>query len=315
MFEAPTYDMTKDYSNLNPLTKPSVYISLNKLSGVTVFVGADYSQIELKVLAWYAGEQSMIQTLAKGGDLHSVAAHDVFKLPCTVEEVKKLYKPYRYRAKKVNFGLVYGMTEFGLSKDPQMGMTKDEAKAFIEQYMKTYPGVRGYQHDAIEFARQNGYVETMFGHRRPIPEINHPNKWLRQAGENKAMNTPIQGSAADIIAQAMVNIRKEAPSWLKPVIQIHDELMCECPIEYAAEGAQIIKTIMERPIDGFSDIMPIVAEPSVGKIWKHALDIYWDDHATPYVKPKKERKEATDVTYEDIHYMMELYKLAGIEVR
>lgn len=316
VFEAPVYDPNGDYSSLrSPLTKPTIYISRNKLSGETVFVGADYSQIELKVLAWYAGEQSMIQTLASGGDLHAKAAWEVFKLPCSLEEVKTKYKPYRYRAKKVNFGLVYGMTEYGLSADPQMGMTKDEAAAFIAQYMRTYPGVRGYQQDLIAFARKYGYVETMFNHRRAIPEINHPNKWVRQKGENKAMNSPIQGSAADIIALAMMNIRKEAPKWLKPVIQIHDELICECPVEYAAEGARIIKRIMEYPIEGFSDIMPIVAEPYVGKIWRHVLDIEWDAKGVPFVHPKSERKEATDVLYTDIEYAMPLYKMAGIEVR
>jgi DNA polymerase I-like protein with 3'-5' exonuclease and polymerase domains len=314
VFEAPTYDMAKDYSKYNPLTRPVPFINLNKLSGITVYVGADYSQIELKVLAWYAGEQSMIDTLANGGDLHSKAAKDVFKLPCTVEEVKKKFKPYRYRAKKVNFGLVYGMTEYGLSEDKKMGMTVSEAAAFIEQYMMTYPGVRGYQHDMIDFARKTGYVETMFHHRRPIPDINHPNKWVRQAAENKAMNTPIQGSAADIIALAMVNIRKEAPRYIKPVIQIHDELIAETPVEYAAEAAMIIKEIMERPIEGFSEIMPITAEPYMGKIWKHALDIEWDDKG-PFVKPKEKAEEATDVTYDDIAYAMSLYKMAGIEVR
>jgi DNA polymerase-1 len=257
----------------------------------------------------------MIKTLASGGDMHSSTAREVFKLPCSVEEVKKLYKPYRYRAKKVNFGLVYGMTEYGLSKDPQMHMTVQEAKAFIEQYMQTYPGVRGYEQSMIDFARKYGYVETMFGHRRPIPEINSPNKWLAKKGENKAMNTPIQGSAADIIALAMVNIRKYAPRYIKPVIQIHDELINEVPVEYAVEAAKIIKEIMERPIEGFSEIMPIVAEPYVGKIWRHALDISWDIDGTPYVKPKKERKEATDVTYDDIEYAMHLYKMAGIQVR
>jgi DNA polymerase-1 len=277
-------------------------------------VGSDYAQVELKVLAWYAGEQSMIETLRNGGDMHSATAKEVFKLPCTVEEVKKLYKPYRYRSKKINFGLVYGMTEYGLSKDPEMHMTVDEARAFIEQYMQTYPGVRGYEHDMISFAREHGYVETMFNHRRPIPHINHPNKWVRQKAENIAMNTPIQGSAADIITLAMVNIKKDAPRYIKPVIQVHDELMAEVPIEYAAEAAKIIKEIMERPIDGFSEIMPLISEPYVGKIWRHALDVSWDEHGVPYVKPKKERKEATDVTYDDIDYMLPLYKMAGIEV-
>jgi DNA polymerase-1 len=316
VFEAPAYDMSKDYSSLrSPLTRPTIYINLNKLSGITVFVGADYSQIELKVLAWYAAEQSMINTLAHGGDLHSAAAKEVFHLPCTVEEVKEKYKPFRYQAKAVNFGLVYGLTEYGLSADPKMNMTVDEAKAFIERYMQTYPGVRGYQHDMIAFARTHGYVETMFNHRRPIPEINSPNKWVRKKGENKAMNTPVQGSAADIIAQAMVNIRKEAPKWIKPVIQIHDELMAETPVEYAAEAAKIIKSIMERPIEGFSEVMPLIAEPYVGKIWRHALDVSWDEKGTPYVHPKQVRKEATDVTYTDIEYAMPLYKMAGIEVR
>jgi len=287
VFEAPDYDPKKDYSGLrSPLTRPTVYINTNKLSGKTVWVGADYSQVELKVLAWYAGEQGMIDVLAHGGDLHAKAALDVFKLPCKLEEVAKLYKPARYRAKKVNFGLVYGMTEYGLSADPKMCMTVDEAKNFIAQYMATYPGVRQYQHDLIAYARQHGYVETMFGHRRPIPEINSPNKWLRKKGENKAMNTPIQGSAADIIAAAMVNLRREAPKWLKPVIQIHDELMCETPVEYAIEGCKILQSIMERPVDGFSDIMPLIAEPSVGKIWSHALDLKHDEHGAPYVHPK-----------------------------
>jgi DNA polymerase I-like protein with 3'-5' exonuclease and polymerase domains len=316
IFEAPTYDMSLDYSTLrSPLTRPSPYIVLNKLSGQTVWVGADYSQIELKVLAWYAKEAGMIHTLSTGGDLHSKVALDVFKLNCTLEQVKELYKPHRYRAKKVNFGLVYGMTEFGLSADPQMGMTEAEARTFIEQYMLTYPGVRGYQHDSIAFAREHGYVDTMFGHRRPIPEINHPNKWIRKKGENKAMNTPIQGSSADMLGLAMVNIRREAPRWLKPVIQIHDELMAEVPVEYASEGARILKEIMERPIDGFSDVMPVIAEPYVGKVWRHALDVSWDTDGIPFVHPKKVHKEATDVTYDDIQYMLPLYKLAGIEVR
>lgn len=270
------------------------------------------------MLAWYANEASMLHTLANGGDLHSVVAREVFKLDCTVEEVKTRYKPFRYRAKKVNFGIVYGMTEFGLSKDRQMGMTKDEAKQFILNYYATYPGIRTYAQDQIAFAREYGYVETLFGNRRPITDINHPNDFVRQSAENKAMNTPIQGSAGDIIRRAMVAIKNrariEAP-YIRQVMQIHDELIIEAPVEYVALAAAWIKAVMEDPIEGFSEIMPIVAEPAVGVVWSHALDVSWDANGQPYVTARKEKREATDVTFEEMKYALALYEKAGIEVR
>lgn len=272
----------------------------------------------MKVLAWYAMEKAMIATLANGGDLHSRVALDVFKLGCTVDEVKSLHKPMRYRAKKVNFGIVYGMTEFGLSKDPLMGMTKDEAKMFINNYYATYPGIRTYARDQIAFARENGYVQTMFGNRRAIPEINSPKEFVRKRGENKAMNTPIQGSAGDIIRQAMVAIKNRAPfeaPFIKQVMQIHDELIIEVPVEYAAIGAKWVKSVMEAPIDGFSNIMPIIAEPAVGAIWSHALDVDWDANGQAFVTPNNVKKEATDVTWEEMAYALPLYEAAGIEVR
>ena len=210
--------------------------------------------------------------------------------------------------------LVYGMTEYGLAKDPKMGMTVEQAAQFIEDYMNTFPGVREYAQSMIAFARQNGYVETMFKHRRPIPEINHPNKWVRQKGENKAMNTPIQGSAADLIRLAMVNMKREAPEWFKLIMQIHDELQAEVPVEYGIEGARFMKEVMERHIEGFSDIMPIISEPAIGATWDTALDIKFKPDGTAYVKPKKEKKEATDVTYDMIAPYEHYYKLAGIEI-
>jgi DNA polymerase I-like protein with 3'-5' exonuclease and polymerase domains len=317
LFTAPTYDLTKDYSKQNILTRPPEIMVRENLSGRTMYIACDYSQVELKVLAWFAHEASMIQTLSTGGDLHSVVAHEVFKLDCAVEEVKSRYKPYRYRAKKVNFGIVYGMTEFGLSKDPAMGMTKDQAKAFINNYYATYPGIRTYAQEQIAFAREHGYVQTLFGNRRAIPEINHPNAFMRSKGENKAMNTPIQGSAGDIIRRAMVAIkdraRFEAP-YIRQVMQIHDELIIEAPVEYAAEAAAWVKLVMEDPIEGFSDIMPLLAEPAVGVVWQDALDVEWDN-GKPYVKPKKEKKEATDVTIDEIQYALPYYEAAGIEVR
>ncbi len=318
VFEAPVYDLSKDYSKQNILTRPPEIMFRQNLSGKTMYIACDYSQIELKVLAWFAMEQSMIATLSNGGDLHSVVAKEVFKLDCDVKEVKKRYKPYRYRAKKVNFGIVYGMTEFGLSKDPQMGMTKDEAKVFINNYYATYPGIRTYAQDQIAFAREYGYVQTLFGNRRPIPEINHPNSFIRSKGENKAMNTPIQGSAGDIIRRAMVAIKqraKEEAPFVKQVMQIHDELIIEVPVEYASEGAKWVKAVMEAPLEGFTEIMPIVAEPAVGVIWQHALDVDWDENGQAFVTPKHEKKEATDVTFDEIQYALPYYELAGIEVR
>lgn len=314
VFIAPVYDPNGDYSHLNPFTKPVSIIAERKLSGLMFYVNSDYAQIELKVLAWYAGEKGMIDILANGGDLHSWVAHKVFKLACMLEEVKDLYKPFRYRAKKVNFGIVYGMTKFGLSKDPDMNMTADQAQQFIDEYMKEFPGVKVYMDEMIAFARKNGYVETIFRHRRAIPEINHPNQWSRASSENQAINTPIQGSASDIIRMAMVNIKREAPPWYKSIMQIHDELQSEIPVEYGVEGALFMKEVMERPIDGFTDIMPIISEPAIGATWDTALDLKFKPDGTPYVKPKAKKKEATDVTYDMIAPYENYYKLAGIEI-
>lgn len=320
VFEAPDYDTKKDYSSLNICTRPTILLTREALSGTMVYVNADYSQIELRVLAWFANEANMIQAFWDGHDFHSATAHDIFNLTdCTIEEVKYKYKPYRYQAKAINFGLVYGLTEYGLAKDPKMNMTTSQAKQFIDRYFAKYPGVKQYANDQIAFAREHGYVQTIFGNRRPIPEINHPNKWVKQSGENKAMNTPIQGSAADLIRKAMVDIqietRKPENSFLKAVMQIHDEIQGESPIEYALEGAMLLKNTMEKPVEGISDVIPIKADPAIGKIWQHALDVSFDENGKAYVSPKKEKKEATDVTIDEIEYMLELYHIAGIEVR
>lgn len=319
VFEAPDYDPKASYTHLNVCTQPTVLLTREGLRGQMVYVNADYSQIELRVLAWYAQERNMIQAFWDGHDFHSATAHDIFELACTIEEVKNLFKPQRYGAKSINFGLVYGLTEYGLSKDPKLNMSVTEAKAFIDKYFTKYPGVKDYANGQIAFARENGYVQTIFGNRRPIPDINHPNKWIRQSAENKAMNTPIQGGASDIIRLAMVNLRKETAkpenSYLKCVMQIHDEIQGECPIEYAVRGAMLLKEVMEQPVPGLDGVIPIIAEPAIGKIWGHALDLKFDDKGNPYVKAKKVKKEATDVTIDEIEYMLELYHIAGIEVK
>ena len=318
-FVAPDYDPKADYSHLNICTRPTILLSKEALRGTMMYVNADYSQIELRVLAWYANEMNMIQAFWAGHDFHSATAHDVFNLNCTIEQVKDLFKSRRYQAKAINFGLVYGLTEYGLSKDPKMQMTTAQAKQFIDRYFMKYPGVKLYAEDQIAFAREHGYVETIFGNRRAIPDINNSNKWIRQSAENKAMNTPIQGSASDVIRKAMVDlqweVKKPENRFLKPVMQIHDELQGEAPVEYALEAVMLMKEVMERPIEGLSEVIPIVADPAIGKTWQHALDVKFDENGKAYVAPRRVKKEATDVTIDEIEYALELYHIAGIDVR
>lgn len=318
VFVAPTYNPQAEYSHLNPCTRPVNIISKENLSGETMWITCDYSQLELRIMAWYSREQAMIDAFHKGEDLHSATAKLVFNLDCPISEVKSKYKPYRYRAKAVNFGLVYGITEHGLSEDPKMGLDIDGAKQLMADYFATYPKIKEYMDNQVAFARKYGYVQTMFGHRRPIVGLNDPNPYTQRRAENKAINTPVQGSGADIIALAMVNLRDEIPTkapYLKPVMQIHDELILECPVEYVIEGQQFVKEVMERPIKGFSEVVPLVADPAVGKRWDHTLDIKQDAKGTWYVEAEQTKTEPSDVTFKEIEYALPLYEQAGIEVR
>lgn len=344
LFIAPDYDPKADYSHLNECTRPVNIITEEKLSGKTMWIGCDYSQLELRVIAVMAKEQGMIEAFHAGYDLHSATAKQVFNLECSVEEVKSKHKLRRKQAKAVNFGLVYGITEYGLAKNPDMQMTIDEAKKLMHDYFRTYPNIERFMSHQIAFAKRHGYVETLFGHRRPILGINDRDMWVQKRAINKAINTPVQGGGADIIARAMVNFRniQEDITWvekmdllpllgplglgdldylkrvvrsLKAVMQIHDELIFEVPVEYAAPAARLVKAIMELPVPGFSDVVPLVADPAVGKRWAHNLDIYWEDDGTPYVVAKKEKTEASDVTIDEIQYALPLYEKAGIEVR
>jgi len=188
-----------------------------------IFMDADYSQIELRVLAHMSKDEQLIETYKQNEDIHRITASKVFNTP--FEEVTDLQ---RRNAKAVNFGIVYGISSFGLSQD--LSISVKEAKAYIEQYFKTYPGIKVLLDRLVADAKENGYVSSIFGRRRPVPEIKSSNFMQRGFGERIAMNSPIQGTAADIIKFAMLNVYnrlKREGLQSKLILQIHDELLIE----------------------------------------------------------------------------------------
>ena len=228
-----------------------------------VLVDADYSQIELRVLAHVANDKNMIESFINRDDIHAITASQVFKMP--LEMVTPLM---RSRAKAVNFGIVYGIGAFSLSKD--IGVTRKEADNYIKNYLAHYSGVDKYMTDVAEQAKQNGYVETMFGRRRYLPELTSSNFNLRAFGERVARNMPIQGTAADIIKIAMIRVyRRLREEKLKAelILQVHDELIVEAP----AEEEEKVKSILEQEMSGAAELLvPLVADAASGKTWYDA---------------------------------------------
>jgi DNA polymerase-1 len=221
---------------------------------------ADYSQIELRVLAHIAGDENMRAAFLNDEDIHTATAAGVFKVP--KEEVTPLM---RTRAKAVNFGIVYGIGDFSLSRD--LGITRKQARKYIDDYLERYPGVRAYMKNIVDFGKQKGYVETIFGRRRYLPELKSSNFNVRSFGERVAMNMPIQGTAADIIKIAMVNVYKElrARKMISALIlQVHDELIVETSADEKEEVEMILKQCMENAakID-----VPLIAEVKTGSSW------------------------------------------------
>lgn len=228
-----------------------------------IFVDADYSQVELRVLAHMANDKTMIDAFNSGADIHTISASQVFKVP--VEEVSK---QLRSKAKAVNFGIVYGISEFGLAE--QIDIKRNEAKQYIEQYLETYHGIRDYMKNIVEETREKGYVTTLFGRRRYIPELNSKNYMVRKFGDRAAMNTPIQGTAADIMKIAMINVYNELKARnlkSKIVLQIHDELIIEALNEEKDEVKDILKTQMEKAANL---LVPLNVEVEEGKNWYQA---------------------------------------------
>ena len=228
-----------------------------------VFADADYSQIELRILAHMSEDQGLISAYHEGDDIHRITASKVFHVP--FEEVTPLQ---RRNAKAVNFGIVYGISSFGLSQD--LSISVGEAKEYMEKYFETYPGVRSYQDRVIAEAKDRGYSVTMFGRRRPIPELKSGNFNLRQFGERVAMNAPIQGTAADIMKIAMLNVffrikRERLKSAL--ILQIHDELV----IETAPDEVETVKSLLKEEMEKAVTLsVPMEVDCHTGSDWYEA---------------------------------------------
>ena len=228
-----------------------------------VFVDADYSQIELRVLAHIAQDQHMQEAFTSGMDIHTATAAQVFHV--APEDVTPLM---RRHAKAVNFGIVYGISEFSLAED--IGVTRKEAKAYIDRYLENYAGVRAYMKDIVAKAKQDGFVTTLFGRRRNLPELKSSNFNIRSFGERVALNTPIQGTAADIIKLAMLHVDRalrERKLQARLVLQVHDELIVECPVE---ERVQVTQLLTEQMQQVAKLSVPLLAEAKSGASWYEA---------------------------------------------
>ncbi|MFD2892522.1 DNA polymerase I [Flavobacterium chuncheonense] len=226
-------------------------------------LAADYSQIELRIIAALSGEENMIKAFQHGEDIHKSTASKVFNV--ALEEVTR---EQRSNAKTVNFGIIYGVSAFGLSN--QTDLSRSESAALIEAYYNTYPKLKAYIQDQIEFARENGYVQTVLGRRRYLKDINSANAVVRGAAERNAVNAPIQGSAADIIKIAMINIHKrlKAENWKsKMLLQVHDELVFDVHNEELEKIQPMIQSEMEN---AFKLEVPLVVDLGLGKDWLEA---------------------------------------------
>ena len=228
-----------------------------------VYVDADYSQIELRILAHMSGDEKLIEAYKMSQDIHRITASQVFHIP--FDEVTDLQ---RRNAKAVNFGIVYGISSFGLSQD--LSISKKEAAEYIERYFETYPGIKAYLDGLVAFAKKNSYVTTMYGRKRPIPEIHSGNFMQRAFGERIAMNSPIQGTAADIIKLAMIRVHDELENKnLKSrlVLQVHDELLIEC---HKDEVEIVKKILMEEMMKASKLRVPLEIDMHVGNNWFEA---------------------------------------------
>ena len=225
-----------------------------------VLVDADYSQIELRVLASMSGDENMINAFNSGADIHTATAAQVFGLP-----IEMVTPTLRSRAKAVNFGIVYGIGAFSLAKD--IGVTRKEADDYIKSYLATYPKVAAYMENTINEAKANGFVTTLFGRKRYLPELQNSNGMIRAFGERVARNAPIQGTAADVIKLAMVKVfnrlEKEVPT-AKLILQVHDELIVEC----LEQDAQLVCDILKFEMENATKMaVTLTADAAFGKTW------------------------------------------------
>jgi DNA polymerase-1 len=228
-----------------------------------ILLAADYSQIELRIIAALSEETTMIDAFKNGEDIHASTAAKVFNIP-----IKEVTRDQRSNAKTVNFGIIYGVSAFGLSN--QTDLSRTEAKELIDTYYQTYPKLRNYMSELVDFARENGYVQTVLGRRRYLKDINSRNAVVRGAAERNAVNAPIQGSAADIIKIAMINIHKKLSNSkykTKMLLQVHDELVFDVPKSELSEMKKLIKSEMES---AYKLAVPLVVELGEGNNWLEA---------------------------------------------
>ena len=228
-----------------------------------LLLAADYSQIELRIIAALSQDPAMVEAFQKGEDIHAATAAKVFGV-----QLEEVSREQRSNAKTVNFGIVYGVSAFGLSQ--QTNLNRTEAKELIEAYYQTYPKLRAYMQEQVDFAREKGYVETVLGRRRYLKDINSQNAVVRGAAERNAVNAPIQGSAADIIKLAMIKIhqRLKAEAWeSKMLLQVHDELVFDVP---KAEVDRLSKMVKEEMESAFQLSVPLVVDVGLGSNWLEA---------------------------------------------
>ncbi len=225
-----------------------------------VLVGADYSQIELRLLAHISNDEGFISAFNNGEDIHARTAAEVFHVP-----LENVNGEQRSSAKAVNFGIVYGISDFGLARN--LGIPVNVASGYIKRYFERYPMVEAYLKESVRRAKEKGYAETLFNRRRPLPELNASNYNVRQFGERVAMNMPIQGTAADVIKIAMVRVDralKEGGFKARLVLQIHDELIVDTP----KDEAEAVMTLMQNCMESVADFrVRLIAEAKCGESW------------------------------------------------
>jgi len=229
-----------------------------------VLLAADYSQIELRLIAEISGDRSMLEAFQSGKDIHSTTAANVFEVP-----YDQVTKEQRYRAKTVNFSIIYGAGATNLSR--QLNIKRSEANELIQQYFKQYKGIQAYMENTISLARNQGYVTTLLGRRRYLRDINSKSSLEKSNAERMAINSPIQGSAADLIKLAMINIGraiKESQLKSKMILQVHDELIFDVPLEELEEMKTLVKREMENAMPSLS--VPVLVEVGVGNNWREA---------------------------------------------
>ena len=225
-----------------------------------ILLSADYSQIELRIIASLSKDENSCQAFKDGIDIHTATASKIFHIP--LNEVTKDQRRY---AKSVNFGIVYGISDFGLSQD--LKISRKEAKLYIDNYLEKYAGIAKYMNNIVETAKENGYVETKFNRRRDLPELQSRNNNVRKFGERIALNMPIQGTAADIIKIAMINVYRalsEKGLKSKLILQVHDELIVEAPID----EVEIVKEMLVEKMQEATTLkVPLVVDVNVGDSW------------------------------------------------